>query len=175
MEADDRVDVLIELRAGAGVCSGCAGVSTSVHERTDVRVRDIPVHGKLTYLVWRKRRFRCEQSECDRATFSEEHSEIPPCARGQRNIHEDLCGGAGPGAASEHLPYQVVEGDRQAERIEEREQRRSGGFLKHLLQVVLELVRLGNPVVELAVQPRAQPAVELGVLLDEDEPEIRCS
>ena len=39
LEADDRVDVLIEMKAGAGVCPGCAGVSTRVHERTDVRFR----------------------------------------------------------------------------------------------------------------------------------------
>ena len=28
IEADDRVDVLIELKAAAGVCPECAGVST---------------------------------------------------------------------------------------------------------------------------------------------------
>lgn len=48
IEGDDRVEVLIELKTGAGVCPGCGGVSTCVHERTDVRVRDIAVHGKPT-------------------------------------------------------------------------------------------------------------------------------
>ncbi|MGH2652039.1 MAG: transposase family protein [Actinomycetota bacterium] len=46
-----------------------------VHDRTDVRIRDMAVHRKPTYMVWRKRRFRCEQSECERATFSEAHPE----------------------------------------------------------------------------------------------------
>ena len=59
IESDDRIEVLIELKPGAGVCPGCAGVSTCVHERTEVRVRDIAVHGKPTYLLWRKRRLRC--------------------------------------------------------------------------------------------------------------------
>jgi transposase len=80
-DADDQVEVLIELEAGAGVCPGCAGVSASVHERTDVRIRDIAVHGKPTYLMWRKRRLRCESTGCDRDTFSEAHPEIPPRAR----------------------------------------------------------------------------------------------
>jgi transposase len=80
-EAWDQVEILVELTAGAGVCPGCADVSTYVHERTGVRVRDIAVHGKPTYLLWLKRRFRCESSECDRGTFNEEHPEIPPRAR----------------------------------------------------------------------------------------------
>jgi zinc-finger of transposase IS204/IS1001/IS1096/IS1165 len=51
-------------------------VSTDVLDRTDVRIRDIGICGKPTYLLWRKPRFRCEMSECERATFSERHSEI---------------------------------------------------------------------------------------------------
>lgn len=89
-EVDGRVEVLIELKAGAGVCPGCAGVSTQVHERTDVRVRDIAIHGKPTYLIWRKRRFRCERSECCRATFSEEHPEIPSRARSTARFRAHL-------------------------------------------------------------------------------------
>lgn len=81
IEDDEQVEVLVELKAGAGACPDCGCVSTHVHERTDVRVRDIAVHGKPTRLIWRKRRFRCESSECDRATFSEDHPEIPPRAR----------------------------------------------------------------------------------------------
>lgn len=81
IESDEQVEVLVELKAGVGVCPGCGCVSTYVHERTDVRVRDIAVHGKPTYLIWRKRRLRCESSECERATFSEEHPEIPRRAR----------------------------------------------------------------------------------------------
>jgi hypothetical protein len=51
IEADDQVEVLIERKAGAGVCPGCREVSTYVHERTDVPIRDIAVHGKRTYLI----------------------------------------------------------------------------------------------------------------------------
>ncbi len=112
-EADDRVDVLVELKAGAGVCPACGGVSTFVHERTDVRVRDIAVHDKPTYLLWRKRRLRCEQSDCDRATFSEEHPEIPPRARTTRRFRRHLARRARRAAVShvaseEHTSWWLV-------------------------------------------------------------------
>lgn len=61
-----------------------------MHERSDVRVRDIPLHGKPTYLLWCKRRFRCERSGCDRGTFSEEHAELPPRARSSMRFHRHL-------------------------------------------------------------------------------------
>ena len=113
IEADGRVEVLIELTAGAGVCPGCAGVSTYVHERTDVRIRDIAVHGKPTYLIWRKRRLRCERCECERATFSEEHPEIPPRARTTRRFRAHLAGRAKRAAVShiaseEHASWWLV-------------------------------------------------------------------
>jgi transposase len=39
-----------------------------------VRVRDLPLAGRRTYLAWHKRRFPCE--ECGR-TFTERHLEHP--------------------------------------------------------------------------------------------------
>jgi transposase len=112
-ESDDRVDVLIELKAGAAVCPGCGGVSTYVHERTDVQVRDIAAHGKPTYLIWRKRRFRCESTECERATFSEEHPEVPPRARTTGRFRSHLARRAKRGAVShvaleEHTSWWLV-------------------------------------------------------------------
>ena len=113
IEADDRVEVFIELKPAAGVCPGCGGLSTCVHERTDVRVRDIAVHDKRTYLLWRKRRLRCEQSECGRSTFSEEHPEIPPRARTTRRFRRHLARRAKRGAVShvaseEHTSWWLV-------------------------------------------------------------------
>src|SRR6266496_3292481 len=76
------------------VCSsdlpGCRGVSTTVHERADVRVHDVPLRSAPTYLVWRKRRYRCELSGCDRATFTEHHDEIPPRSRSTRRFRAHL-------------------------------------------------------------------------------------
>ena len=39
-----------------------------------VRVRDLPVAGRMTFLWWRKRRYRCEAC---RRTFTETHPQLP--------------------------------------------------------------------------------------------------
>lgn len=39
-----------------------------------MRVRDLPIAGRLTEVVWRKRRYRC--AECGR-TFTETHEQLP--------------------------------------------------------------------------------------------------
>lgn len=90
IEDEDQVEVVIELTSEAGVCPGCACISTVVHERAEVRMRDVPLQGKPTYLVWRKRRFRCEQAECERGTFSDEHAEVPPRARSSVRFRRHL-------------------------------------------------------------------------------------
>jgi transposase len=43
-----------------------------------VRVRDLPLAGRVTHLVWRKRRYTC--AACGR-TFTESHPELPPRQR----------------------------------------------------------------------------------------------
>jgi transposase len=60
-----------------------------------VRVRDLPLAGRVTHLVWRKRRYRC--AECGR-TFTESHLELPPrqrvTRRFRRRLSERVRGGA---------------------------------------------------------------------------------
>jgi transposase len=46
----------------------------AVKERPLVRVRDLPIAGRPTYLLWRKRRFGCQA--CGR-TFTETHPQLP--------------------------------------------------------------------------------------------------
>jgi transposase len=41
-------------------------------------VRDLPIGGRLTRLVWREQRYRC--SECGR-TFTETHEQLPTRGR----------------------------------------------------------------------------------------------
>jgi transposase len=43
-----------------------------------VRVRDLPIAGRVTHLVWRKRRYRCRG--CGKS-FTETHPELPPRQR----------------------------------------------------------------------------------------------
>ena len=47
--------------------------SLGVKERDVVRIRDCR-GGRMTYLLWRKRRYRCES--CER-TFTETHPQLP--------------------------------------------------------------------------------------------------
>jgi transposase len=60
-----------------------------------VRVRDLPIVGRVTYLVWRKRRYHCRG--CGR-TFTECHPELPArqsvTRRFRRRLFERVRGGA---------------------------------------------------------------------------------
>ena len=70
--------VSVELVVAAGCCRWCGRSSLTVKDRPVVRVRDLPIAGRVTYLLWRKRRFGCEV--CGR-TFTEEHPALPPRQR----------------------------------------------------------------------------------------------
>ena len=79
-----RVRAEVELVARADCCPGCGRSSVDVKERLRVRGRDLPLAGRVTYLLWRKRRCRCVG--CGR-TFTESRPELParqrrdaPCA-----------------------------------------------------------------------------------------------
>jgi transposase len=73
IERGDRLDLEVELVARAGCCPRCGRGSIEVKERPVVRVRDLPIAGRVTQLVWRKRRYRC--GGCGR-TFTETHPEL---------------------------------------------------------------------------------------------------
>ena len=93
-EVGDQFDLEVELIARAGGCPGCGRASLQVKDRPVVRVRDLPIAGRPTVLVWRKRRFGC--IACGR-TFTETHPELPPrqrvTARFRRRLLERVRGG----------------------------------------------------------------------------------
>src|SRR4051812_45198968 len=60
-------------------CPGCGAVATA-HGRRPVRVRDLPVGGRPTTLIWIKRLWRCRYRQCETRTWSETSLEIPPRA-----------------------------------------------------------------------------------------------
>ena len=94
-EVGDQLDLEVELVARASCCAGCGRASLTVKDRPVVRVRDLPLAGRPTYLLWRKRRYRCEA--CWR-TFTETHPELPArqrvTARFRRRLLERVRGGA---------------------------------------------------------------------------------
>lgn len=70
IELREQLELEVELVLGAGCCRWCGRGSLKVKDRPVVRVRDLPVAGRVTWLLWRKRRFDCES--CGR-TFTETH------------------------------------------------------------------------------------------------------
>ncbi|MGH2800753.1 MAG: ISL3 family transposase [Thermoleophilaceae bacterium] len=75
---DDQIELVVESRHDAGCCPYCGRAALEPKERPEVVVRDLPISGRPTMLVWRKRRWRC--TACGRS-FTESHPQIPPRAR----------------------------------------------------------------------------------------------
>ena len=121
----EQFDLQVELLARAAGCPHCGGGEVRVKERPLVRVRDLPIAGQLTRLVWRKRRYRCE--DCGR-TFTETHEQLPArqrvTGRFRARLAERVVDGAAHAevAREEHTTrYQVARAF--ADRVEEREAR----------------------------------------------------
>ena len=95
VEVGGRLDLEVELAARAGCCPRCGRASLEVKDRPRVRVRYLPIAGRVTYLVWRKRRYRC--AACGR-TFTESDPELPARQRVTRRfrlrLFERVRGGA---------------------------------------------------------------------------------
>jgi transposase len=95
VDVGDRLDLEVEPVARAGCCPHCGRGSIDVKDRPVVRVRDLPIAGRVTYLVWRKRRYCCRG--CGRS-FTESHPELPArqrvTRRFRRRLFERVRGGA---------------------------------------------------------------------------------
>jgi transposase len=94
VELREQLELEVEVALGAGCCRWCGHGSLLVKERPVVRVRDLPLAGRVTWLLWRKRRFYCES--CER-TFTETHPALPSrqrvSARFRRHLFERCRGG----------------------------------------------------------------------------------
>jgi transposase len=134
VEEGDRLDLEVELVARAGCCPDCGRGSVDVKDRPRVRVRDLPLAGRVTHLVWRKRRYQC--GGCGR-TFSESHPELPARQRVTRRFRLRLVERVRGGAAHAEVArcerttrYQVgraFRGGADDEFAVRREARRRGG------------------------------------------------
>ena len=69
----ETVEVVIDIESLADFvgCSQC-GVRAEAQDRTDVEIRDLACFGRPARLVWRKRRWRCVEPDCDARTWTEE-------------------------------------------------------------------------------------------------------
>jgi transposase len=76
---DGELWVYVETGPGRRVCPAC-GTWAESKGRPTVLVRDLEIAGRATILVWRKRRFRCVDSDCDAASWTEQIEGIAPRA-----------------------------------------------------------------------------------------------
>lgn len=70
IEAAAEVVVEIETIVEVEGCVGC-GTRAVAHERRPTAIRDLACFGRPARLVWRKRRWRCPEPDCDRKTWTE--------------------------------------------------------------------------------------------------------
>ena len=78
-EHDGELELAVETTNDLVGCPGCGAVATA-HGRRPVRVRDLPVAGRPTTLIWLKRLWRCRHQRCETRTWSETSDEIGPRA-----------------------------------------------------------------------------------------------
>ena len=72
---DGELWLLVETTADFVGCRGC-GTGAWGHGRSRTLVRDLPVAGRPTVLAWWKRRWRCDESNCEVETWSETTPQI---------------------------------------------------------------------------------------------------
>ncbi|MGH9072205.1 MAG: ISL3 family transposase [Acidimicrobiales bacterium] len=69
----EALEVAVETICASIRCKDCGHKTRTVHQVTPTRVRDLPVLGRRTTLVWARRRFRC--GSCG-ATTTESHPQL---------------------------------------------------------------------------------------------------
>ena len=79
----------VETRPGPRWCPGC-GVRTVGHGRSRTTVRDLPIAGVPTVLVFARRRLRCPEPLCEVRTWSEHIDAIAPRASLTERARERL-------------------------------------------------------------------------------------
>jgi transposase len=87
LELGRQLEIEVESTQEVACCRWCARASLLVKDRPVVRVRDLPIAGRVTFLRWRKRRFWCEA--CER-TFTETHPALPSRQRVSARFREHL-------------------------------------------------------------------------------------
>jgi len=94
VEVGCQLEIEVELVTEVACCRWCGRASLAVKDPPVVRVRDLSIAGRVTFLRWRKRRYWCEV--CER-TFTETHSALPArqrvSARFRAHLFERCRGG----------------------------------------------------------------------------------
>lgn len=82
--------LMVETTATRLACPEC-GVIGAGNGRRRVIVRDLPIAGRPTVLVWAKRTGRCREPRCWRSSWSETSPEIAPRASLTERARREIC------------------------------------------------------------------------------------
>jgi transposase len=69
--------VMVETVEPVAGCPECGVLAGRVHEQPQVRIKDLPVGSGQLRLVWRKRRYWCQETRCSRRSFTETSEQVP--------------------------------------------------------------------------------------------------
>lgn len=95
-EHDGELELAVETTAEMAGCPGCGAVAWA-HGRRPVRVRDLPISGRPSTLIWIKRLWRCRYQRCEMRTWSETSDEIPPRSSLTARAAREACQRVGRG------------------------------------------------------------------------------
>src|SRR3954468_19198829 len=98
-EHDGELELAVETTNDVVGCPSCGAVATA-HGRRPVRVRDLPVGGRPTTLIWIKRLWRCGHERCEMRTWSETSIDVPPRASLTTRAAQVACRRVGRGGES---------------------------------------------------------------------------
>ncbi len=98
-EIDAELVMTVETTVTKVGCPAC-GTRAQSKGRREVAVRDTPSGGRAVRLVWRKRLWRCPDSDCDTKTWSESTTAIAPRASLSHRAKADICTQVGRHARS---------------------------------------------------------------------------
>jgi hypothetical protein len=90
VERDGERWLLVETTASQAWCPGC-GVRAVGNGRHRVMVRDLPIAGRATVIVWAKRTWRCREELCQRGSWSETSAQIGVRASLTERARQEIC------------------------------------------------------------------------------------
>jgi len=96
-ESPDELVIEVETTAVMAGCAEC-GTRAEAHERMVVEVRDLACFGRPARLVWRKRRWRCRDTDCDAKTWTETSAQFSRRCLLTRRASSEACRQVGENA-----------------------------------------------------------------------------
>jgi hypothetical protein len=111
---DGELEQAVETTARVDFCRGC-GVAARLHDRRPTWVRDLPAGGRAVTLVWVKRVWRCMETACRVATWTETSPLIRARASLTERARAEACRRApAPGCGAGPLRNRSIAVDRRA-------------------------------------------------------------